>query len=55
MSLFSVASFAANVAFGCAGTGPGVMIVSATCTLLYTGSEGGKLCFVRVQGHVQIY
>ena len=43
MGLFSVIFFAANAASRCAGTGPGVMIVPATCTLLYTSSEGFEL------------
>ena len=39
MGLFSVVPLAANAAPGCSGTGPGVMVVPALCTLLYTGAE----------------
>lgn len=39
MGLFSVVPLAANMAPGCSGTGPGVMVVPASCTLLYTGAE----------------
>ena len=39
MGLFSVVPLAANSAPGCSGAGPGVVVVSALCTLLYTGSE----------------
>ena len=39
MGLFSVVPLAANSASGCSSAGPGVMVVPASCTLLYTGSE----------------
>ena len=39
MDFLSVVLFAANAAPGCAGAGLGVMIVPASCALLYTGSE----------------
>ena len=39
----SVISFAADAASGCAGAGPGVMIVPAPCALLYAGSGGFML------------
>lgn len=39
MGLFCVVPLAADSASGCSGAGPGVMIVPASCTLLYTGSE----------------
>ena len=35
MGFFSVVFFAANAAPGCAGAGLGVMIVPASCALLY--------------------
>ena len=37
MSFFSVVFFAANAASGCAGAGPGIMIVPALYALLYVG------------------
>lgn len=43
MSLFSVVSFAADSAPGCSGAGPGVVVVPALCTLLYTGAKGLQL------------
>ena len=43
MGFFSVISFAANPASGCSAAGLGIMIVPASCALLYAGSEGFKL------------
>ena len=39
MGLFCVVPLAADSTSRCSGTGPEVMMVPASCTLLYTGSE----------------